>query len=93
VSENSEVARNKEENQTVLTPGGELQRPREPVGGLAGRHSRSPLVTRNKHSDCPQNPEHLRWRDFSEMRTVTRISQVSPGFLKSAIRMTGNSQR
>jgi hypothetical protein len=59
VSENSEVARNKEENQTVLTPGGELQRPREPVGGLAGRHSRSPLVTRNKHSDCPQNPEHL----------------------------------
>jgi hypothetical protein len=59
VSENLKVARNNEENQTVPGWGGELQRPHETVGGLAGRHSRSPLVTRNKHSDCPQNPEHL----------------------------------
>jgi len=37
-----------------------------PLKGLAGRLSRPPWVTRNKQSDCPQNPAHLHKRPFTD---------------------------
>ena len=39
--------------------GAELQRPRETFEGSRGTLFPPPVGTWNKHSDCPQNPEHL----------------------------------
>ena len=37
-----------------------------PLEGLAGRHSPTSEMTRTKHTDCPQNPAHLRIYKFGQ---------------------------
>jgi hypothetical protein len=39
---------------------GAALRPRETFEGSRGPLFSSLVITRNKHSDCPQNPAHLR---------------------------------
>ena len=49
---------------------GVAPRPRETCEGSRGTLFPPPVFTRNKHSDCPQTPEHL-WRSCAAKSHTT----------------------
>ena len=54
------VARNKMGASNGTHTEGVAPRPRETFEGSHGTLFPPPVVTRNKHTDCPQNPAHLK---------------------------------